>query len=111
MPVEMEIADDRHTATGIPHAGADFGDGRRGFRRVHGHPNQFGAGFRELYDLIRRGRGVGGIGIGHGLDNHGGAAADLDVADHNASGAVSWGKSHIVLEKTKTRLRYETRIH
>ena len=72
----MEIADERRVAAGVEHARFDFGHGRGGFRHVHGDAHHLRAGVGQLDALLRGGGDVGGVGIGHGLDDDGRAAAD-----------------------------------
>jgi hypothetical protein len=55
---------------------ADMRHGRGGFVIVDRDPHQFGAGSRQGFDLCHRTVDVGGIGIGHGLDDDRGLAAD-----------------------------------
>ena len=90
--VVVEIADDRRVAAGIEQAFLDFRDGRGGFRHVHGDADQLGAGLGE-FDALLRGCGyVGGVRVGHGLDDDGRAAADLDLADLYADRLVAFAQ-------------------
>ncbi len=79
--VEVEIADERdHTA----HRVEPFPDGRHGgggVRRIDGDPDELGTGRGELAGLADGGGDVGGVGVGHRLDDDRRAAADPDAAD------------------------------
>ena len=57
------------------------GNGCGGFRHVHGDADKFRAGLREFEALLRGGGDVGSVRVGHGLHDHGRAAADLNLAD------------------------------
>src|SRR5690554_6017132 len=52
------------------------GDFARRLGRVDRNAHQLGTRLGELFDLHRRGNGIGGIGIGHGLHHYGCVAAD-----------------------------------
>jgi len=82
----VEVADDGHIAACGEKALLDFGNGGRGFGDVDGPANDFGAGFGEFERLFEGGGDVGSVRVGHGLDDDGRAAADLDVADLYAVG-------------------------
>ena len=69
--VEVEIANQRHGAAHVVQPLADFGNLAGGFGRVHGNPHHFRAGICQLFHLLRGGGGIGGVGVGHGLDNNG----------------------------------------
>ena len=73
-------------AAGVEHPPLDLGHGRGGLVDVDGDPDQLGARLRELDALLRGRRGVGGVGVGHRLDDDRRAAADLDTADRDADG-------------------------
>ena len=89
----MEIADEGHEAVLPRQLFADMRDGGGGLVAIDRDADQLGAGPREGCDL-RDGRiDVGGVGIGHGLDDDRGAAADLHGgragADENADRAAA----------------------
>ena len=84
--VVMEVADDGDFAAGGEQALLDFGNGGCGFRDVDGPANDFGAGFGEFERLLESGCDVGGVRVGHGLDDDRCAAAYLNVADFYAVG-------------------------
>ncbi len=83
--VVMKVADDGDVAACGKQAFLDFGNGGCGFGDVDGPANDFGAGFGEFERLFERGFDVGGVRVGHGLDDDGSAAADLDVPDFYAA--------------------------
>src|SRR5215470_2569931 len=64
----------------------DLRHGARGLVVVHGDAHQLTARGVERIDLGHGGGGVGGIGVGHGLDDDGPPAADLDAAHVNGHG-------------------------
>jgi len=64
----------------------DFRNGGRRPRDVDGPANDFGAGFGEFERLLERGFDVGGVRVGHGLDDDRSTAAHLDVANLYAVG-------------------------
>ncbi len=85
----MKIADERDVAAGIEQALFDFGDGGGGFGDIYGDADEFRAGLGEFQALLGGGGDVNRVGVGHGLDDHRGAAADLDFADFYAYGFVT----------------------
>ena len=87
--VVMEIADERDVAAGIEQALFDFGDGGGGFGNIYGDADEFRAGLGEFEALLGGGGDVDGVRVGHGLDDDGRAAADLDFADFYAYGFVA----------------------
>ncbi len=78
--VVVEVADQRHIDFHAVELGADRRYGRCCFRRVHGDAHDLGAGTRQLLDLDRGADRIGGIGIGHRLDDDGCIAADPHLA-------------------------------
>ena len=90
--VVVKIADERNVAAGVEQALLDFGDGRGGFGHVDGDADEFGAGLGEFEALLRGGGHVGRVRVGHGLDDDGRAAADLDFADLYADRVVAFAK-------------------
>ena len=51
-----------------------------------GDADDLSAEVGEAGDLVQGGLSVGGVGVGHGLDDDRGVATDLDVADVNGPG-------------------------
>ena len=96
----MEVADQRNRD---PHRGelvANVGNRSRRLVAVDGQAHELGAGARERRDLARRRFGVGGVGVGHGLDDDGGAPADDDrrpLADFDGYGFVAraWAEGRL----------------
>ena len=64
----------------------DVGDGLGGVIVVDGDADHLGAGAGEGGDLLDGGFDVGGVGVGHRLDDDGGVGADADVADGDGNG-------------------------
>src|SRR5690348_339020 len=91
MAVVMEVADDRDVAAGIVKALLDFGYGGRGFGDIDGDANKLRAGLRQFETLLCRARGIGRIGIRHGLDDDRRTATHLHLADLHAIGLMSLG--------------------
>src|SRR5215472_4741645 len=79
--VVVEIADHGHL-----HLLDDLRYGARGLVVVHGDTHQLTARGVERIDLGDGGGYVGGIGVGHGLDDDGPLAADLDAAHVHGHG-------------------------
>ena len=59
----------------------DVGDGLGGFVIVDGDADEFRAGAGERGDLLDGALDVGGVGVGHRLDDDGGVGADANLAD------------------------------
>ena len=89
--VVVEVADERRRAAGVEHPLLDLGHGRRRFGQVHRDAHHLRSGLGQLDALLRRGRRVGRVGHRHRLHDDRRAAADLDVADAHADGAVEAG--------------------
>ena len=91
----VEVADQRHVHADPVEALADLRHGGGRLVAVDGDAHELRAGPRELGDLRHGGVDVGGVGVGHRLDDDRGAAADRDravaVADADAGGAVPGG--------------------
>jgi len=81
VPVEVEVADDRHADAELRQPLDDRRHRRCSFLGVHRHPDQLGAGDRQRPDLQCRRLDVGGVGVGHGLHDHRMAATHGDGAD------------------------------
>ena len=67
---EVEVADEGDVATDVVEAFADLGNGVGGGIVVDGHAYELGAGVGEEFDLSHGGVNVGGVGVGHGLDDY-----------------------------------------
>ena len=80
MTVVVEITDQRHIEIHRQQFFADFRYGLGGFVIIDGDPHKLRAGPRQLGDLHRRGKIVGGIGIGHRLDDHRSVGTDQHMA-------------------------------
>jgi hypothetical protein len=61
VPVEMEVADDRHADAELRQPVADRRDGRRSRRFVDGDAHQLAAGARQCLDLLRGAFDVDGV--------------------------------------------------
>ena len=105
--VVVKIADERSFAAGVEHALLDFGDGGGGFRNVHGDADHLRAGGGQLDALLHGGGDVGRVGIGHGLDDDGRAAADGHVADFHAMSLLSMRHRCSTLPRCEGRLYRE----
>jgi hypothetical protein len=77
--VVVEVADQRHLARHRVEPVADDRHRGRCFSGVDGDADQLRSRVGEGFDLRDRRRDVRGVGIGHRLDDDGGAAADLDA--------------------------------
>jgi hypothetical protein len=89
--VVVKIADERGVASGVQHALLDFGDGRGGFGNVDGDAHHLRSGRSELHTLLRGGGDIGGVGIGHGLNDDRRAAAHVHAANLHGIRLVSVG--------------------
>jgi hypothetical protein len=84
--VVVEVAyDGRGPALGAD-AFDDVGDSLGGGIIIDGDADHLGAGAREGGDLLDGGLDVGGVGVGHRLDDDGGVGANADVADGDGNG-------------------------
>ena len=86
--VVVKVADQRRRAAGVEHALLDLGHRGRRLGHVDGDPHHLRAGLPQLDALLRRALGIGRVGHGHRLHDHGGAAAHHDVADLHADGSM-----------------------
>ena len=84
MAVVVEVADQRDVVAQQVQPLADGRDGAGGLVVVDGDPHDLGAGARQLDHLRGRGGDVGGVGVGHRLDDDGRAAADDDLPTRTA---------------------------
>ena len=81
--VVVEVAHHRHVhVVHVAQALHDLGHHCRGLAVVHGDTHDLGAGAREFGHLRGGAGGILGVGVGHGLDHHRGAATHRDVAHH-----------------------------
>ena len=92
--VVVEVADDGDADAEFVERVDDFGDGLGGGFGVDGDAHQLGAGLGQRHHLIDGGGGVGGVGIGHGLDHDGVVAAHPDVADFDGHRSAPRKCSH-----------------
>ena len=92
--VVMEVADDG----GVPALGVegvdDVGDGFGGVVVVDGDADKLGAGAGEGGNLLDGGLDVGGVGVGHRLDDDGGFGADADASDVDGNGFAALERRH-----------------
>ena len=70
----------------------DLGDGRGRGLVGDGDADDLGAGIAQAGDLLDRRLRVGGIGVRHRLDDDGGVAADLHVADVDGTACAARGE-------------------
>ena len=97
--VVVEVADDGR----VPALGADalddVGHGFGGVVVVDGDADELGAGAGEGGDLLDGGLDVGGVGVGHRLDDDRGVGADTDAAyvDGDRFSAVNSGHMAMVI--------------
>ena len=97
--VVVEVADDGR----VPALGADtlddVRDGGGSFVVVDGDADKLGAGAGECGDLLNGGFDVGGVGVGHRLDDDRSVGTDADAAyvDSDRFSAVNSGHRTIVI--------------
>ena len=90
--VEVEVADQRDVDTQGQQPFVDFWHGGGGFRRVDGEAHQFRPGAGQFGALNGCFQHVGGVGVGHRLDDDRGVAADANRADaHGPRGPACRG--------------------
>ena len=77
----MEVADQRHVDAEPLEPLADVGNGGRALVAVDGDAHDLGAGAMQRGDLRHRLVDIGGVGVGHRLDDDRRAAADDHAAD------------------------------
>ena len=92
--VVVEVADDGDVDAAFVEAFDDVRDGLSGVVVVDGDADELGAGFDELGNLLDGRGGVGGVGVGHRLDDDGGIGADFDVADFDRYGLPALNFRH-----------------
>jgi hypothetical protein len=95
VPVVMEIADYWSVEPGIADTRNYFGDARGCLSGVDSNPDDFGTRAGELDDLLGGGAGIGGIGIGHRLDDHRIAATNQHSIDIDCNGFATRNSDHI----------------
>jgi hypothetical protein len=86
----VEVADDRHLNAHPEEPLLDVRHRRRRLVAVDGDAHELGAGASERRHLLRSSLDVGGVGIGHRLDDHRRAAADDDAADIDRNGPAAF---------------------
>ncbi len=86
--VVVEVADQGHVVAAQPEPLADPRHRERGLVGVDRDAHDLGAGVGELDDLLGGGGDVGGVGVGHRLDDDRRAAADHDLADPDGMGPL-----------------------
>ena len=82
--VVVKVADQRHIAAHRIQHLADTRHLNGSFGSIHRDANQFGTGLRQLEYLARRTFGIDGVGVGHGLHDDMGIAADCNIANKHA---------------------------
>ncbi len=90
--VEVDVGDEGQGALWL-----DLPEGRGRLLVRHGQPGHFAAGRGQPLDLGQGGRHVPGVGVGHALHHHRGAAADLHRADVNGPGGPARDLEGIIL--------------
>ena len=93
----VEVADQRHVDAEPVEPLADLRHGGGGLVAVDGDAHDLRAGAGERRDLRHRRVDVGGVGVGHRLDDDRRAAADHHGPDADADGAVARGRARQVL--------------
>ena len=81
MAVVVEVADDGDADAEFIESVDDFGNGLRGGFGIDSDADQLGAGLCQRHHLIDGRGGVGGIGVGHGLNHDGVITPHPDIAD------------------------------
>ncbi len=94
MAVVVEVADDRGIPALFGDTFDDVGDGFGGFVVVDGDADHLGACAGEGGDLLDGGLDVGGVGIGHRLDDDGDGGADADASDIDCGGRAALDGRH-----------------
>ena len=89
VPVVVEVADDRHVDAEATDLADHLRDGGRRLVGVDRHPHQLRAGMRQARDLDGGRVGIGGVGVGHRLDDDRVGGPDEHAADIDADGGVT----------------------
>ena len=92
--VVVEVADDRHRHPAPVERFDDPGHRRRGLLVIHRDPDQLAPGLGQRGGLRRRGLDIGGVGVGHRLDDDGMPAADGDGSDEYGGGGATQDRGH-----------------
>jgi hypothetical protein len=79
--IEVDIGDQGQGTVAF-----DLPEGPDRFLVGHGQAGHFTARRGQALDLGQGGRNIGGVGVGHALDHHRGAAADLHRSDKDGAG-------------------------
>ena len=89
----VEVADERHGDADAGEPVADVRHGGGGLVAIDGDADELGAGLGQRRDLADGRIDVGGVGVGHRLNDDRRAAADLDrafaLADGDRDGAAA----------------------
>src|ERR1043166_794914 len=99
--VVMEVANDGHAHAELGAGLDDLGYGGGGGFGVDRDAHQLASGAGERHDLVDGGGDVGGVGIGHRLNDDGVIAADFDAADIGHGGAATRTYCHEASMKWK----------
>ena len=94
VPVEVEVADQRHVAAEFAHARGNRRHGRGGFLGVDGDPHQLRAGHGERTHLQRGAFDVRGVRVGHRLHDDRVVAAEHHAADADRDAAAAGQSAH-----------------
>ena len=86
---KVKITYQRHVAAQISESFADLGNGSRSFLVVHGNSDDLTAGIGEQFHLSHGCWNIGGIGVGHRLNNNMIAPTDHHSANAHCVGIVS----------------------
>ncbi len=96
--VEVDVGDEGHGG-----AAHDLRQGGGGRLVGYGDADDLGAEAGQLGDLFEGGLRVGGVGVGHRLDDDGGVAADLDIADVDGAGAAPGAEREVPFDSAQDR--------
>ena len=89
VPVVVEVADDRHVDAEATDLADHLRDSRGRFVGVDRHAHELRAGVCQARDLDRGRVGIGGVGVGHRLDDDRMGGPDEHAADIDADGGVT----------------------
>ena len=101
--VVVEVADDGDADAALVESFDDGGNGGGGFLVVHGDADDLGAGQGERFDLLDGAGDVGGVGVGHRLDDDRDFPAHADLADLDRGCLPALNLGHIDLTIQFTR--------